>query len=64
MKRVLLWAGGGAFFLAAMVHPKRWIDEGLGSASIETLALIVIGALIGAAAALLRAWIAGRGKPD
>lgn len=65
MKRstILLWAGVGAFILAAMVHPRRWLDDGLGSACIETVWLVVAGAGLGAAAAILRAWINGRRKP-
>jgi hypothetical protein len=57
---VLWWALGGAFLLATLVHPRRWLDDGLGSAVRETVVLVAVGALMGALVALLRSWLARR----
>ena len=58
------WALGGAFLLATLVHPRRWLDDGLRSALIETVGLVVAGAILGALAALLRSWLARRAGSD
>ena len=61
---VISWALVGGFLLAAMVDPRRWLDDGLRSALVETVALAAIGGLFGALAAVSRSWLAKRRKPD